>query len=81
MLILLLIFISEKKIFVSAASAYIIQLILLKNDRGMQRRAEHLCAVRQIKNKVTSINILVVVKMGLRDNIKQETKCQLYFES
>ena len=63
------------KIVVSVAYPYIIQLILLKKDRGMQRSAGHLCAVRTIENKVTPKNIVVLAKMGLRANIKQETNC------
>jgi hypothetical protein len=74
MLILLLICISDKKIVVSVAYAYFIQLIVLKNDRGMQRRAGHLYAVRLITNKVTSKHTLVVAKIDLRADIKQEAK-------
>lgn len=74
-MILLLICISDKKTVLSVVYAYIIRLILLKNDRGIERRAGHLCAVKLIKNKVTSKNTLFVAKMGLRANIKQETKC------
>jgi len=59
MLILLLICTSDKKIVLSVAYSYVTQLILLKNDRGMQRRAGHLCAVGVTKNKARSKNTLV----------------------
>jgi hypothetical protein len=48
MLIVLLICIGDKKTVVSVVYAYIIQLILLTNACGMQRRAGHLCAIRTI---------------------------------
>lgn len=71
-MILLFICISDKKTVVSVPYSYVIQLVLLKNDRGIQRRAEHLCTGRLIKNKVTLKNTLFVAKMGLRANVRQE---------